>query len=238
MSPMIDTQNKLSKSNEAPVFIWDVGGVILEWKPIQFAAKYENGKYQAECLAILTHENWIKLDRGDLSYQDMIAIYSRQLNLPDSEIHTLLQAVFHSLKPQNEVINLILQLKTAGYEQYCLTNGAREYLQHVTSPAYKSAYNFSLNDLFSHDQIVLSASINLLKPEPEIYHHILTKFNLKDRKIIFIDDTEKNIKGALAAGWWRGIHFTNFLDCSHAIHNSLIEFNRIPLKNTTINGDL
>jgi 2-haloacid dehalogenase len=210
-------------AQEDPVIIWDVGGVILEWDSTQLAKKYDNGKYEKECLAIFKHDNWVKFDRGDLHYQDLLKIYNSQLNLPAIKINAMLTAGFHSLKPKWPVIHLVQQLKEAGYQQYCLTNGSREYLNYVTGKEFQLAYSFSLYELFNEDQIVLSSSINRVKPEPEIYQYTLTQFKLQNRRIIFIDDSEKNVAGALAAGWWRAIHFENLAECVPLLESYLSE---------------
>jgi putative hydrolase of the HAD superfamily len=204
--------------NAKPVIIWDVGGVILDWDPVKFSSEYEQGKFKDACIAIFKHENWVKFDRGDLAYDDLIAIYSEQLQLPEQSVKNLLQAAFHSLKPKWSVIYLIKQLEEAGYEQYCLTNGSEEYLQHVTSEKFQQAYHFSLTDLFADDRIVLSAKINIAKPEPEIYQHTEKMFDLQQRKNIFIDDSIKNSEAATAAGW-NGIHFTTLQECMQKLES-------------------
>jgi len=82
------------------------------------------------------------------------------------------------------------------------------------------AYGFSLNELFDNDKIVLSAALHIAKPESAIYQHTLTKFSLESKNVIFIDDSETNIKGALSAGW-RAIHFKNTDSCRQALESYL-----------------
>jgi putative hydrolase of the HAD superfamily len=55
---------------------------------------------------------------------------------------------------------------------------------------------------------VISADIGLIKPDSEIYDHLLDKFKLKAEETIFIDDSRENIKAALKKGL-RVIHFTD-----------------------------
>jgi putative hydrolase of the HAD superfamily len=210
--------------NAKPVIIWDVGGVILDWDPVKFSSEYKQGEFKDACIAIFKHENWVKFDRGDLAYDDLIAIYSEQLQLSKQSVNDLFQAAFHSLKPKWSVIYLVKQLEDAGYEQYCLTNGSKEYLQHVTGEKFQEAYHFSLNDLFSDDRIVLSAKINIVKPEPEIYQHTEKMFDLQQRKNIFIDDNLRNSEAATAAGW-NGIHFTTLQDCLQKLESVGIDVN-------------
>jgi putative hydrolase of the HAD superfamily len=198
-----------------PVIIWDVGGVILNFNPNQFAKDYFDGQYEIACQSIFEKNNWAKFDRGDLGYKELIDLNKKNLGLDEKTIDSILQAQFHSLAPKWEVIQLIKQLYTCGYEQYCLSNGSREYLDYVTSEKYRKFYDFSLHDLFDDEQIVLSANIKIAKPEREIYQYTQDKFRLKT-EIIFFDDNLNNVQGALDAGW-NGKHFKNIETCKHEL---------------------
>lgn len=52
----------------------------------------------------------------------------------------------------------------------------------------------------------LSYELGTLKPEPSYYEQILRKLTLPSTKIVFIDDTPENVRGATAAGM-KGIVF-------------------------------
>lgn len=208
---------RLYPSHQKPVLIWDVGGVILEWDTQKFAENYEGGLYKEQCLAIFNHENWKSFDRGDLSYADLISIYSKQFECSNEAVNQILQSAFHSLKPKWPVIRFIEQLKELPLEQYCLTNGSAEYFSYVTSAKYLSAHQFSLFHLFDEEDILLSAKHRLAKPELEIYQLAEELFSLKGKKIIFIDDNKNNVRGALEAGWWQSVHFEDLEGCLEAL---------------------
>jgi 2-haloacid dehalogenase len=57
----------------------------------------------------------------------------------------------------------------------------------------------------------VSGDEGLLKPEPEIYDLLLTRYGLKADDCIFIDDSQENVQGARAVGM-HAIHFVESMD--------------------------
>jgi len=51
------------------------------------------------------------------------------------------------------------------------------------------------------DHLFISATMGLVKPDPEIYATVAESLALGGSHIAFIDDKQKNIDGARAAGW-------------------------------------
>ncbi len=50
------------------------------------------------------------------------------------------------------------------------------------------------------DGIVISCRIQKVKPEIEIYEHLLTEYQLEATETIFIDDTSENLAAASSIG--------------------------------------
>lgn len=182
------------------VFIWDVGGVILHWDPKEFVSNYKSGKF-LPYFQYVFDENWKKLDRGDMTMQEMIELLSQKLNISINEVKEFVHAAFLSLKPNWSVINIIQQLKKDGYKNYCLTNGSQEYFDYVNNNEYYHVYGFNLSQLFTENEVVLSAPLHLAKPEKAIYDYARKKFNIEHKKIVFIDDSKINVAGATNANW-------------------------------------
>lgn len=55
-----------------------------------------------------------------------------------------------------------------------------------------------IRELF--DVIVTSSEIGMVKPNPDIYKHVLSKLNVEADEALFIDDRLRNIDGAKAVG--------------------------------------
>ncbi|MGL5736844.1 MAG: HAD-IA family hydrolase, partial [Beijerinckiaceae bacterium] len=58
------------------------------------------------------------------------------------------------------------------------------------------------------DDIVVSATEKVLKPEPRIFEILFERNGLRAGDCVFIDDSEKNVIGARAVGM-HAIHFQN-----------------------------
>lgn len=188
------------------IVIWDVGGVILH--PYREVLS-KHPLYQQYLEHIRHSENWPKFDRGDISYEQLIAMYAKKLDVLAADVDSLLQTAFHTLRPHQTMVTLVKHLRNLDVRQFCLTNGSKEYFKHVTtSEKFKSDYGMCLLDLFPRKDIVLSADVNMKKPDQEIYDFTLSQFGIQDKtKIIFIDDSRANIEGALNAGWGHAIEF-------------------------------
>jgi putative hydrolase of the HAD superfamily len=62
------------------------------------------------------------------------------------------------------------------------------------------------------DGIVISCRIQKVKPESEIYKHLLSEHQLNAAETVFIDDMSENITAASAAGI-QTIQFINTAQC-------------------------
>ena len=56
--------------------------------------------------------------------------------------------------------------------------------------------------------VTVSGEIGLIKPDAAIYERHARDFDLVPAHTLFIDDAEKNVEGARAAGW-NAVHFTD-----------------------------
>ena len=57
-------------------------------------------------------------------------------------------------------------------------------------------------------EIIISAEVGLLKPDPAIYTLTLEKLGIESQEAVFIDDNEQNVAGARQVGM-RAIRFRN-----------------------------
>lgn len=102
------------------------------------------------------------------------------------------------------------ECKNNGHSLYILSNwDARSFeLLKETFP--------HLFDLF--DGIVISGQVGLLKPDPAIYQHLLTTYNLDPKDCIFIDDQLTNVQTAQKLGI-HGIHHVKKKNLWQTSHN-------------------
>ena len=58
----------------------------------------------------------------------------------------------------------------------------------------------ALDFLNETDGAILSYQVKLIKPDPEIYRLLCSKYGLSASECVFIDDTAKNVEAARAEG--------------------------------------
>lgn len=181
--------------------IYDLGNVLIKFSPTKFTEKYilEEDRERVFKTIFLSQE-WQDLDRGVLEYEEAIDIFSEKEPKYRKEIEYLFNSnVEECLEPIKENIEILNRHSQEGYKLYILSNFHKKAFENV----YKK-WNFF--EKF-HGKVV-SYECKLLKPEEEIYLHILKKYDLNPQETLFIDDHEPNIIAANKLG----IHVVH-LDC-------------------------
>ena len=185
--------------------VFDFGGVLVRWQPEAIIA----GFYADEPLrarvrdAVFRHPDWIDLDRGTLSDSVAIERFAARMGRPAAEMHALMQYVKDSLTPLPDSIALLDELAERGVPLYGLSN--------MSAPMFAL-----LRSRHGHwDRfrgIVVSGEIGMVKPDPEIFHHLAQRYDLIPAETVFIDDHLPNIESARRLGF-RTIHFADADQC-------------------------
>jgi len=169
--------------------IFDLGNVLINFKPEQFLLRYTKDKNRITKFIsnIIQSDTWLKLDRGIMSIKnardDFISAYPEETEL----IKIFFDHWQEMLTPISKNVNLLKELKSNGYRLYILSNYIIEAYEYV-----KERYNvFSL-----FDGLVISGKINIIKPEREIFQFLLQKYNLNPEDSVFIDDIKQCIDQA------------------------------------------
>jgi 2-haloacid dehalogenase len=193
----------LTSENPTTV-VFDVGNVLLRWDPRHLYRKLFDDEAQMEWfLSTVCTGAWnIEQDRGR-DWDEAVALLVR--DYPDHE--TPIRA-FHERWHETvsgvieENVALLGRLQGAGVPTYCITN--------FSGPKFveaKQRFPF----LESFDGVIVSGDERLLKPDPEIYRRLLTRYGLEARDCIFIDDSKANVDGARAVAM-HAIHFVEPMD--------------------------
>ena len=174
--------------------IFDFGGVLVDWNPHYLFDKYFNDINEANYFVEnVCNSEWnAEMDGGKPFAQ---AVKERSAMFPKYvEALKLYQTTWMDTMGEEipGMYNLIKSLKANGFPViYGITNWSAE-----TFPTVQKTYRiFSLID-----KIVVSGEVKQLKPNPEIFHTLLNKYNLKAEESLFIDDNAKNVEGAKAVG--------------------------------------
>lgn len=179
--------------------VFDLGNVLLSWKPFEFLLKEGYDEKTAGLMvdSVFRSRHWLSLDNGDISNEEAIDLMASDSSLLKEEISSLFDLCHKIISPITGNIKLLPVLKKEGYKLYYLSNFPSDFFG-IT----KSRYDF-----FRHfDGGVISAEVGCSKPDPAIYDIFLKRFSLKAEECLFIDDLETNAGAGEAAGM-KVIHF-------------------------------
>jgi 2-haloacid dehalogenase len=179
--------------------IFDFGNVLLEWNPWYVYRRHFD---KEEGMKRFFHEvdftAWnAKQDKGR-TFKEGVADHSQKF--PQ---YAHLFRAYHDLWKDSigdaiaGSVDILKRLKQSGYPLYGLSNWSAE-----TFPYAREKYDFF--DMF--DDMVISAEVGFVKPEPEIYDRMLEKIGRPAVECLFIDDSLANIEQAKRMGFVT-IHF-------------------------------
>jgi len=189
--------------NKIDTIIFDLGGVLVDWKPEYLYRKIFHGneekmqwflknvcspEWNMEQDAGRTIEEGNKVKINEFpEYEDLIKLFYK-------EWPTMFSGPIH------ENLDLFKKLKASeNYKIYALTNWGSE----------KWGKALELFPFFNDfDGAVVSGYEKTRKPFPEIYNILLKRFNISPEKAIFIDDNNDNVLGAKYLNI-HGIHYKN-----------------------------
>lgn len=179
--------------------IFDLGNVLLDFSPAAYLDKLGFNKDKKSKLFSLIFESqeWLMLDRGTISEKEALKRWRQKNPALKEDINLVLDGWEDMLSLKVESLEVLQLLFEKNYKLYVLSNFHKKAYADV-----KQKYDF-----FKYfEGQVISAAVNLIKPETEIYDYILDKFNLKAEESLFIDDSKANIKAASNRGI-KVIHF-------------------------------
>jgi putative hydrolase of the HAD superfamily len=109
----------------------------------------------------------------------------------EARVHELWVADFRSwLSVNPATIEVVSDLRAGGTRLALLSNAGHDFGSYFRCGP--------LGDYFA--ACYVSAELGLLKPQPEIYQHVLADLQITPAEAIFIDNREPNIAGAQAVG--------------------------------------
>jgi putative hydrolase of the HAD superfamily len=127
--------------------------------------------------------------RGATDYQTFIKPFLNQIK-PQLTLKEFARLFYSSIHWVEKMQTLLPQL-TATHKLILLTNEGIEF-------ANWKIEKLGIEDYFQ--KIFISAELGMVKPEPEIYHHVLKKMKLKPKNCLFIDDSKENTAAAHKIG--------------------------------------
>jgi len=180
--------------------IFDFGNVLLKWNPRNVYKRYfpDNPQAMERFFQEVNFMDWnLQQDKGR-PFAEGVAVLSQQFPHYSYLIQAYqdhwIDSVGGSIAGSVEILK---QLKQAGYPLYGLSNWSAE-----TFPHARQKYDFF--DLF--DDMVISGEVGRVKPDPVIFQILLEKIGRPARECLLIDDSFPNIHQAEKLGF-AVVHF-------------------------------
>ena len=185
--------------------IFDLGGVVLKWDPEGILQRFfsDDAAREVSRREIFRHPDWREIDRGTIAEHEAVLRFHQRTGRPIDEMEALVQYVKDSLQPLPETVALMEELSGHGIPLYCLSNMPATTAEHLRE-------QHSFWPLFRG--VVISGEINMLKPEPDIFHYIARQYSLVPEDTCFIDDMPENVEGARQVGF-NALLFENPRQC-------------------------
>ena len=180
--------------NEIKHIVFDIGNVLVGWNmELAFLEQIPDKKQRDWFLNNICTPQWnIEQDRGR-DWRE-----AEELLIADHPDHTENIRAFRrnwEMMITGEIsgsVEILKSLLASGHDVTMLTNFASD-----TFEIAKKRFDF----LALSRGITVSADIKMIKPDAEIYHHHVNSFGLIPEHCLFIDDSQKNVDGAINAGW-------------------------------------
>lgn len=189
--------------------IFDIGNVLagFDWQGFYEKQGFDEEMVERLGRATVNSEDWKEYDRGCVSDEGMIRLFVEN----DPEIAPQIRSAledFHGLVTHYDyAIEWICELKKKGYQVLVLSN--------FSDKALRECWH-ALDFLPYVDGGILSFRDKLIKPMPEIYHLILSRYHLKAEECVFLDDTQANVDGARRVGM-HSFRFENLQQAKEAL---------------------
>jgi 2-haloacid dehalogenase len=176
--------------------LFDLGGVLIDWEPRRLYRKLFADEAAMEAfLATVCTPAWnLELDRGR-PFAEAVAELARQ----HPEQRELIEA-YHGRwiemigGPIEPTVVLLEQLQRQAVPLRALTNWSAE-----TFPLVRDDPDYAFLGHF--ERIYVSGDLRMIKPEPDIFQHVLDDLAMPAGRILFIDDSAKNIEAADRLGF-------------------------------------
>ena len=194
--------------------VFDIGNVLagFTWEKFYHSFGYSEEIFEKLADATVRNPFWNEMDRGKLSDEELLERFIENDPSVEKEIRKVFQNVEGMIQRYDYALPWIRELKDKGYHVYVISNFAHK--------AHKDCIK-ALDFLNETDGGILSYQVNLIKPAPEIYQLLCSRYGLKAEECVFIDDLWKNVEAAKKEGM-KGLVFEN-LDQAKKELESILE---------------
>ena len=188
--------------------VFDFGAVVFSWRPNEIVRgmfpQQAPTEEAARALAgdIFHHQDWQDFDRGTIASAEVVARAAQRLVLPQLAVQALVAAIPQYLTPIPATVDLLARLR----ERRDTRGDIRlYYLSNMPAP-YARILEQRHPFLQWFDGGMFSADVKTIKPQPEIFRLLESRYGLVPARTVFIDDLPANVEAARTHGW-HALHF-------------------------------
>lgn len=175
--------------------IFDFGGVVMDWNPRYYFRDYFKDEEKMEYfLKNIVTDEWNAEQDGGRTLEEGTEIQVAKYPEWEKEIRAYYDNWTTMLKsdiPEN--VAVLRKLANTNLELFGLTNWSAETFPYAL-------INYDFFELFK-GKIVVSGTEKMIKPNPELWHLLLKRYEIKAEESVFIDDNQKNIEVAKSLGF-------------------------------------
>lgn len=172
------------------VLLFDLGGVLVDFAGFEELGRMLPGRPDRARV----RSRWIdspsvrRYERGAISRQEFAAGVIRELDLPLAPDELLAAFAGWARGPYPGAAPLLRRLR-GRYRLACLSNS-----NELHTPAHRRSVELLL------DRCYFSDELGYVKPEREIYEHVVRDLGVPPQRIAFFDDTPVNVEAAHRVG--------------------------------------
>lgn len=173
--------------------IFDIGNVLTDfrWKEFLEDKGFDEAMVKRIAKASVQSPVWNEIDRGVWSMEELMQTFIRQDPEIEEELRRAYGNITGMVTKRAYAIPWIQELREKGYRVY--------YLSNFSEKAYEDCAD-ALDFLPYTDGGILSYREKLVKPDPEIYRRLLSRYSLEAQESVFLDDTALNVEAAERLG--------------------------------------
>lgn len=182
--------------------IFDIGNVLIHFTLKDFMTTAPIKVEDLEEIRTLIRHNglWNELDRGAVPDQTIINQVIQDAGVLRKEVIYTIEHVHDYLHVCEYTDSWIKELKHKGLRLLYLSNYSRFLME-------KKPQVLEFTKMM--DGGIFSCNVQSIKPEQEIFLHLIHKYSLIPEECVFIDDRKENVEAALRLGF-HTIHFSSY----------------------------
>lgn len=182
--------------------IFDIGNVLaaFDWKGYLDSWKLPEEEHRIVKEALFMSPMWKEVDRGSLPDEVLLDRICEKVPGYEGLIRRIYAGAGIAVQEYSYAPALLKQLKEQGYGIYILSNYGKTFYEER-----KPFFHF----LEYTDGQVISYQEKKIKPEPEIYETLLSRYKIIPENAVFFDDLPVNLEAAKGFGI-HTVHVTGY----------------------------